>query len=233
MMANNLMAQQSNVSNFTDLILLVRKAPKDQALEDEPAEKGALTLKGAPWKTTDEDVAAFFEGYNMVPGSLKWQVNEEGKKTGLCAVLFESLGDAERAFKEKQKQEIGGRWILLGDLDVDDHENFESFNPENKNVRCGDSVTEDNVDKCVKLRGLPWAANKGTVIDFFEGFTLRKGDITIDIQAGKNSGFAICVMKDEEEAQRAIAELDKKQINGRWIGVSAAELRRGGGRRSE
>jgi hypothetical protein len=72
MMANNLMAQQSNVSNFTDLILLVRKAPKDQALEDEPAEKGALTLKGAPWKTTDEDVAAFFEGYNMVPGSLKW-----------------------------------------------------------------------------------------------------------------------------------------------------------------
>jgi len=85
-------------------------------------------------------------------------------------------------------------------LDVDDHENFESFNPENKNVRCGDSVTEDNVDKCVKLRGLPWAANKGTVIDFFEGFTWRKGDITIDIQAGKNSGFAICVMKDEEEA---------------------------------
>ena len=72
MMANNSTAQQFKVSYSEDLIFLVRKAPKDQPLEDEPTEKGALTLKGAPWKSTDEDVAAFFEGYNMVPGSLKW-----------------------------------------------------------------------------------------------------------------------------------------------------------------
>ena len=95
--------------------------------------------------------------------------------------------------------------------------------------------TDDRVgtygDRCVKLRGLPWAANKGTVVDFFEGFKVRKGDITIDIQGGKNSGFAIVVLENEEEAQRAISELDKKEIKGRWIGVSAAELRRGGGGR--
>jgi hypothetical protein len=88
----------------------------------------------------------------------------------------------------------------LGDLDADDHENFENFDPESKNVRCSDSVTETNVEKCVKLRGLPWAANKGTVIDFFEGFKVRKSDITIDIQGGKNSGFAIVVMQNEDEA---------------------------------
>lgn len=179
---------------------VVRKDAADTAFEDAPTEKGALTLKGVPWKATEEDIIAFFDGYNMVSGSLKWQVNEEGKKTGLAAVLFETSTDQERAFKDKQKQEIGGRWILLGDLDVDDHENFESYDPENKNVRCSDSVNEDNVDRCVKLRGLPWAANKGTVIDFFEGFKVTKGDITIDIQAGKNSGFAICILKDEEEA---------------------------------
>ena len=117
----------------------------------------------------------------MVPGSVKYQMNEEGRKTGHAAVLFESSHDAERAFKEKQKQEIGGRWILLNDLDVEDHAEFESFNPENKNVRCGDSVTEDNVERAVKIRGLPWAANKGTVIEFFEGFKVKKTDIVIDI----------------------------------------------------
>ena len=69
------------------------------------------------------------------------------------------------------------------------------------------------------------------MLDFFEGFKVRKGDITIDIQGGKNSGFAIVVLENEEEAQRAISELDKKEIKGRWIGVSAAELRRGGGGR--
>ena len=83
--------------------------------------------------------------------------------------------------KEKQKKSINGRWILLGELDVEDHENFENFDPENKNVRCSESVTEENFERCVKLRGLPWAANKGTVIDFFEGFNVRRSDITIDI----------------------------------------------------
>jgi len=57
-------------------------------MSDEPAEKGALTLKGLPWKVTEEDLIAFFEGYNYMPESLKWQVNEEGKKSGLAACLF-------------------------------------------------------------------------------------------------------------------------------------------------
>ena len=99
---------------------------------------------------------------------------------------------------------------MLGNLDLDDHRNFESFDIESKNVRCGDSVNESNVDRCVKLRGLPWSANKGTIVEFFDGFTLNKLDIVIDIQSGKNSGFAIVIMKDSAEAQRAISELDKK-----------------------
>jgi len=69
---------------------LVRKAPADTAFTDVAVEKGALTLKGLPWKVTEEDLVQFFEGYNYIPESLKWQVNAEGKKTGLAAVLFES-----------------------------------------------------------------------------------------------------------------------------------------------
>ena len=69
----------------------------------------------------------------------------------------------------------------MHDLDVEDHTEFESYNPESKNVRCGDSVTEDNVDCCVKIRGLPWAANKGTLIEFFDGFKVKKSNVIIDI----------------------------------------------------
>ena len=110
-------------------------------------------------------------------------------------------------------------------MDVEDHADFNAFNPENKNVRCGDSVTEDNVERAVKIRGLPWAANKGTVIEFFEGFKIKKSDITIDIQGGKNSGFAVILLSDPDEAERAVSELDKKTIGSRWIGVSPAEMR--------
>ncbi len=74
---------------------------RDAGADTGPKEQGALRLQGLPFKATDEDVAAFFEGYNMVPDSLKYQMNEEGRKTGQAAVLFESTEDAERAFKEK------------------------------------------------------------------------------------------------------------------------------------
>lgn len=64
----------------------------------------------------------FFKGYHMIEGSLKWQLNAEGKKTGLTAVLFTTCEEAERALKAKQKKEISGRWILLSDLDIEDYQ---------------------------------------------------------------------------------------------------------------
>ena len=70
------------------MLLLVRKAATDTVLDDVPVEKGALTLKDLPWKVTEEDLVQFFDGYNYIPESLKWQVYEEGKKSGLAAVLF-------------------------------------------------------------------------------------------------------------------------------------------------
>jgi hypothetical protein len=71
--------------------------------------------------------------------------------------------------------------VLLGELDLADYLDYENFDPENKCVRCSDAVNDENVDRCVKLRGLPWAANKNTVIEFFEGFEVSMKDITIDI----------------------------------------------------
>ena len=81
----------------------IRLANKDSSIGGGPKEQAALRMQGLPFKATDEDIEEFFSGYNMVPGSVKYQQNEEGRKTGHAAVLFESCEDAERAFKEKQK----------------------------------------------------------------------------------------------------------------------------------
>ena len=45
--------------------------------------------------------------------------------------------------------------MLLGELDLADYLDYENFDPENKCVRCSDAVNDENVDRCVKLRGLP------------------------------------------------------------------------------
>jgi len=50
-----------------------------------------------------------------------------------------------------------------------------------QNVRCGDRVTEENVSRCVKLRGLPWTATKQLVLEFFDGYGLSLQNITLDI----------------------------------------------------
>ena len=153
------------------------------------------------FKASEDDVVQWFDGYGIVAGSVKFKVDPDtGRKKGECAALFEDYTEAERAQKEKQKTDMCCRNVMLNDLDLDDYNDYENFDPENKNVRCSDAVNEDNVDRCVKLRGLPWAANKNTVIEFFEGFKIQKKDITIDIQGGKNSGFAIVQLVDEDEA---------------------------------
>jgi len=120
---------------------------------------------------------------------------------------------------------LNGRQARLFDLEVEEYNDFENWDPNARDVRCGDSVNEDNVDRCVKLRGLPWAVGKPQLINFFEGFNVKKKNITIDVQGGRCSGFAIVELDDEDEAARAIEELDRKEINGRWIGLSAAQCR--------
>ena len=52
---------------------------------------------------------------------------------------------------------------MLNDLDLEEHETFERFSLESKNVRCSDFINEENCAKCVKIKGLPWAANKKAI----------------------------------------------------------------------
>ena len=74
-------------------------------------------------------------------------------------------------------------------------------------------VTEENYDCCVKLSRLPWGINEDLIVNFFNGFLLFKSDIHIQKDDfGRPNGFAICVLASSEEAQRAIKELDHKNI---------------------
>jgi RNA recognition motif-containing protein len=78
----------------------VRRCPADTAIA---STQGALRLGNWPWRVTEEQIAEFLDGYNFVEGSLKFHMNEEGRKSGMAAVLFASEEDAERACKEKQR----------------------------------------------------------------------------------------------------------------------------------
>ena len=62
----------------------------------------------------------------------------------------------------------------------------------------------------------------------FEAYgDVKKAHIATDRETGKPRGFAFVEMYNKDQAQKAIAELDGKNINGRDIAVKEAEDRRG------
>ena len=73
---------------------------------------------------SDEDVATFFEGYKLVPDSIKIERNEEDRITGWGAVCFETEEEAARALEERQKESIGSRWIQLYPLQYGRYQTF-------------------------------------------------------------------------------------------------------------
>ena len=62
---------------------------------------------------TDEDVVNFFDGYKLVPDSVKIERGDDDRITGFGAVVFETEEEAQRAMDERQKESIGSRWIQI------------------------------------------------------------------------------------------------------------------------
>lgn len=129
-------------------------------------------MRGLPFKATDQEIIQFYSGYDILPASLKYKLDDQGRKSGQACILFSSKSESLRALAERHKQTLGNRWIEL--VEIDRHE-YDTFNMirDNYNIRCGDSVTEENVSRCVKLRGLPFSATKQEVIEFFDGIKLQ------------------------------------------------------------
>ena len=81
-------------------------------------------MRGFPWSVTDEDVVNFFEGYKLVPDSVKIERGDDDRITGWGAVVFETEEEAQRALDERQKESIGSRWIQLYPLQYGRYKTF-------------------------------------------------------------------------------------------------------------
>jgi hypothetical protein len=48
----------------------------------------------------------------------------------------------------------------LNEIDVSEYEKFDLAKETAYKQRCGERVTEENINRCVKLRGLPFSVTK-------------------------------------------------------------------------
>ncbi len=84
------------------------------------------------------------------------------------------------------------------------------------------------------IGSLAWATNDDSLKDFFASAgTVVSASVIMDRETNRSKGFGFVEMSSEEEAKKAVEELNGKDLDGRAIVVSEARPReerpRGGG----
>lgn len=167
------------------------------------AEAGmALKLRGLPYQVTTDDIRIFFAGYNAVDSSIKIGMNPDGRKTGEGSVLFKTEEDARRAFKEKQGQNIGHRYVELYIMSAQDFNDFEKnqFYSTKKTVRLAGQVNPEDRNKVLKVRGLPYSVTEEDICYFFKEFKIINSDVIIEVMNGKRTGYALVFFDSDKSA---------------------------------
>src|SRR6476659_7084317 len=77
---------------------------------------------------------------------------------------------------------------------------------------------------------LPYAVTELALRDLFGGIgTVTDAKIVTDRETGRARGFGFFEMSTEDEARKAIEEMNGRDVQGRQVAVKEAEDRRGGG----
>ena len=77
-----------------------------------------------PFQATREEVYEFFADYKFVPDTLIFGLADDGRKSGLGSLIFESEEDAQKAAEEKDKQYIGSRFVNLQPISYGRYKRF-------------------------------------------------------------------------------------------------------------
>ena len=73
---------------------------------------------------------------------------------------------------------------------------------------------------------LAWATDDDSLRAFFEQFgTVEKAEVVREKDSGRSRGFGFVEYEDDDEADKAIAEADGKELDGRNITVSESKPR--------
>lgn len=73
---------------------------------------------------------------------------------------------------------------------------------------------------------LPWSVDTSKLADLFSKYaSVVKADVLTDRETGRSRGFGFVEFSDDAEAEKAIAEMNEMDIEGRKIVVNEARPR--------
>jgi len=73
-----------------------------------------LKMRGLPFTSTEKDIVDFFQGYDFEEDSIRFKMDfKRNRQTGICYIRFRTKTEAERAANERNRCNIGDRYIEL------------------------------------------------------------------------------------------------------------------------
>ncbi|XP_052266431.1 nucleolin-like isoform X1 [Dreissena polymorpha] len=170
-----------------------------------------LFVKNLVEDITEEEIRAFFEGETITEIRLPKKYN--GTSKGFGYVVFENDEAAEKMMKEKQGAELKGEKIFL------DYTNEKSQHSQgSKNKEFGPS-------KVLFVRNLSFQVTEDELKEIFEG---SKACRIPPNEYGQSKGFGFVEFESVEDAEKAKAEKDGLEIQGREVQLAFANDKPGG-----
>ncbi|KAG8179601.1 hypothetical protein JTE90_025766 [Oedothorax gibbosus] len=176
-----------------------------------------VRARGLPWQSSDQDIAKFFRGLNIVRGGVALCLSPQGRRNGEALVRFENQEHRDMALK-RHKHHIGQRYIEVYRATGEDFVNVAGGNNNEAQAflsRGGQVI--------VRMRGLPYDCTPKQVLSFFlSGETPcdvldgEEGVLFVKKCDGRATGDAFVLFGSEEEAQRALQK-HREVIGSRYI----------------
>ncbi|KAM4577207.1 G-rich sequence factor 1 [Odontesthes bonariensis] len=202
-----------------------------KAVQTTPAADGVVLIRGLPFSCTEEDIAHFFSGLDLVENGITIVRDFRGRNSGEAFVQFTSQEAADEALK-KDRELIGHRYIEVFPSRSDEiHSSWkrkkkssdfsqtssQSTNRTNHGSAAapGSVQSSDAPTHFIHMRGLPFQVSGEDIVKFFSPLVVSK--ILLECGPnGKPSGEADVYFSCHRDASTAMSR-DRMNIGHRYI----------------
>lgn len=175
--------------------------------------------RGLPWQASDQHVAQFFAGLDIVPGGIALCLSSEGRRNGEVLVQFASQESRDLALK-RHRNFLLSRYIEVYKAGLEEFMHVAT----GSSTEAMEFVSANAV--IVRMRGLPYDCTDTQIRAFFEPLKLTDKILFITRTDGRPTGDAFVQFETEDDAQKGLSR-HRQIIGQRYIELfksTAAEV---------
>ncbi|XP_071711988.1 uncharacterized protein [Rutidosis leptorrhynchoides] len=206
-------------------------SPPAYSYASQPPVFPVVRLRGLPFDCTETDIIEFFHGLDVVDVLF---LHKHGKFAGEGYCVLGYAFQVEYAL-QRNRQNIGKRYVEVFRssrqeyyksiaIEVSDSRRPRSRSPRRRPRKLDPSKEYAEHTGVLRLRGLPFSANRDDIVEFFKGFNLSDDSVYFMVNSeGRITGEAYVKFESPEDSKAAMME-DGTCLGSRYIELFPSPL---------